>query len=84
MVRGFGPGIPVPLSANETPTAHLWKCKIWDTALDSKALKDYEPHVLHFVDELIAGMDQQRQKGGVVDLGLYFSFFAFDIMGDLG
>lgn len=67
---------------NEKPDAHLWKRRIWDAGFNSKSLREYEPHVLHFVDELITEL--KAQSGGPVDIGLYFSFFTFDIMGDLG
>lgn len=67
---------------NETPEGHVWKRRIWEAALNSKSLRNYESHVLHFVDALIAELKQQCND--VIDLGLYMSFFTFDIMGDLG
>ncbi|KAF2802071.1 cytochrome P450 [Mytilinidion resinicola] len=68
---------------NETPSEHLWKRRIWEAGFNTKALRGYEPRVMHFVDELIREVTE-RSKEGVVDLGLYLSFFTFDIMGDLG
>jgi cytochrome P450 len=68
---------------NEMPGEHLWKRRIWDAGFNSKALNGYEPRVLHFVGELIRELNEVR-KDGPVDIGLYFSFFTFDIMGDLG
>jgi cytochrome P450 len=68
---------------NETPSEHLWKRRIWEAGFNTKALRGYEPRVMHFVDELIRELTE-RSKEGVVDIGLYLSFFTFDIMGDLG
>lgn len=39
--------------------------------------------MLHFVDQLIEELDI-KSKSGVLDLGLYMSFFTFDVMGELG
>jgi cytochrome P450 family 628 len=68
---------------NETADQHLWKRRIWEAGFNTKALRGYEPRVMHFVDELIRELTEQSKKG-VVDIGLYLSFFTFDIMGDLG
>jgi len=68
---------------NEKAGEHQWKRRIWDNGFNSKALNGYEPRVLYFVNELIRELGEVR-KAGPVDLGLYFSFFTFDIMGDLG
>jgi cytochrome P450 len=68
---------------NETADQHLWKRRIWEAGFNTKALRGYEPRVMHFVDELIRELAEQS-KNGVVDIGLYLSFFTFDIMGDLG
>lgn len=68
---------------NETASQHLWKRRIWESGFNTKALRGYEPRVMYFVNELIREV-RERSKDGVVDLGLYLSFFTFDIMGDLG
>ena len=63
---------------------HTWKRRIWDVGLSSRSLRDYEPHVLHYVDKLLDALARELKKNnGVVDLGLYFSFFTFDVMGEL-
>jgi hypothetical protein len=47
--------------------------RIWDVALASKSLRD-----LKYVKELIQSLERERAKGGgVVDIGMYFSFFTF-------
>ena len=66
---------------NEVPNEHLWKRRIWDSGFNSKSLRGYEPYVLKVVDELITELKRHK---GVVDIGLYMSFFTFDIMGELG
>jgi cytochrome P450 len=68
---------------NETPEEHQWKRRIWDAGFTSKALRGYEPKMLHFVNELIETLNKVKEEGPV-DIGLYLSFFTFDIMGDLG
>jgi len=66
------------------PLNHTWKRRIWDVGLSSRSLRDYEPHVLHYVDKLLDALARELKKNnGVVDLGLYFSFFTFDVMGEL-
>ncbi|OCK85373.1 cytochrome P450 [Lepidopterella palustris CBS 459.81] len=68
----------------KTHEGHGWKRRIWDVALASKSLRDYEPRVLRYVDKLLDAVKRESQKNdGVVDMGLYFSFFTFDVMGDL-
>ncbi|OCK79910.1 cytochrome P450 [Lepidopterella palustris CBS 459.81] len=64
-------------------TDHQWRRRIWDAGFSSKALREYEPIVLHHVNELVAELSKIPENE-VVDLGLYFSFFTFDVMGDLG
>lgn len=66
------------------PEGHHWKRRIWDLAMTSKALRDYEPRVIRYVQQLVNSLDREREKnGGIVDIGLYMSFFTFDVMGDL-
>ncbi|KAI9743076.1 MAG: hypothetical protein M1818_003371 [Claussenomyces sp. TS43310] len=67
---------------NENPQDHSWKRRIWDAGFNSKAIRGYEPHVLGVVDQLIAELKRHGEK--TIDIGLYFSFFTFDIMGVLG
>ncbi|OCK75223.1 cytochrome P450, partial [Lepidopterella palustris CBS 459.81] len=69
---------------NEKPDAHMWKRRIWDAGFNSKSIREYEPHVLRIKDDLLDQLEHVRKEKGVVDLGLYFSFFTWDIMGDLG
>jgi hypothetical protein len=52
--------------------------------LASKSLREYEPRVLNYVNELLKSLEREIAKGnGIVDIGMYFSFFTFDVMGDL-
>lgn len=67
---------------NEQAEPHVWKRRIWDSGFNSKSIREYEPHILQFVDELIKELKKHGTE--VVDLGLYMSSFTFDIMGDLG
>jgi cytochrome P450 len=74
----------VHITIGKSPEGYSWKRRIWDVALASKSLRRYEPRVLKYVKELIQSLERERAKGGgVVDIGMYFSFFTFDAMGDL-
>ena len=75
-------GSPHRFLQNETADQHLWKRRIWDAGFNSKSVREYEPHVLRIVDDLIDEL--KNHVGKVTDLGLYMAFFTFDIMGDLG
>ena len=75
-------GSPHRILQNEHAEAHQWKRRIWDAGFNSKSIRDYEPHVLAIVDDLINELKEHTGKS--CDLGLYMSLFTFDIMGDLG
>jgi cytochrome P450 family 628 len=80
----MGDSSTVHITIDKSPEGHSWKRRIWDVALPSKSLREYEPRVLRYVNELIQSPERERAKGsGVVDIGMYFSFFIFDVMGDL-
>ena len=69
---------------NEKPTGHLWKRRIWEAGLNSNSIRTYEPHVLRYIDVLTKALRERSNGGKVIDLGLYMSFFTFDVMGELG
>jgi len=83
---GLNKGDPSALSimSDRSAEGHTWRRRIWDVAFTSKALREYEPRVAKFVNKLIESLERERVKGdGIVDIGMYFSFFTFDVMGDL-
>ncbi|KAF2802338.1 cytochrome P450 [Mytilinidion resinicola] len=69
---------------NEKPEGHLWKRRIWDAGFNSKSIREYEPHVLRVNEELLEKLKKLTKDGKPIDIGLYFAFFTWDIMGDLG
>jgi cytochrome P450 family 628 len=80
----LGDSSSVHIENDKSPEGHSWKRRIWDVALASKSLREYEPRVLRYVNELTESLERERAKGnGTVDIGMYFSFFTFDVMGDL-
>lgn len=48
---------------------------------DDPALRDYEPRLLHYVDELIEKLS--ARSGQTVNASAWFNFYSFDVMGDL-
>jgi hypothetical protein len=52
--------------------------------LNSNSIRAYEPHVLRYIDVLTKAFRERSKGGKVIDLGLYMSFFTFDVMGELG
>ncbi|KAJ6495411.1 high nitrogen upregulated cytochrome P450 monooxygenase 2 [Mycena sanguinolenta] len=60
--------------------AHAAKRRVWNRALTSSAIRDYEPLVAKRAHQLVSCL---RDSGGVVDLVHWFNLFSFDVMGDL-
>jgi cytochrome P450 len=69
---------------NEKLAGHLWKRRILEAGLNSNSIRAYEPHVLRYIDVLTKAFRERSKGGKVIDLGLYMSFFTFDVMGELG
>jgi cytochrome P450 len=78
----MGDSTNVNITNDQTHEGHAWKRRIWDGAFSSKSLREYEPRVLGFVEMLIKSLEREGLKGPV-DIGMYASFFTFDVMGDL-
>lgn len=71
-------------SLNQTrdPEAHRARRRAWDRAFSMKALASYEPRVGKKCDKLIEQL--YARKDEVIDIQKWASFFAFDVMGDVG
>lgn len=51
------------------------------TSANDTALRDYEPRVAHYTDQLIAAIE--RSLGKPMNVTDWFNYYSFDIMGDL-
>ncbi|KAF7344421.1 hypothetical protein MSAN_01923300 [Mycena sanguinolenta] len=63
-----------------TGEAHAARRRVWNRALTSSAVREYEPLVAKRASQLISCL---RDKGGIVDLVHWFDLFSLDVMGDL-
>ncbi|RMD44762.1 hypothetical protein DV735_g306, partial [Chaetothyriales sp. CBS 134920] len=60
---------------------HAVRRKTWDRGLGSKALRDYEPRVEEYTQQLLALL--KKRDDGPVDAAQIFNFYSFDVMGDM-
>lgn len=60
---------------------HSIRRKTWDKGLGSKALRDYEPRVEQFSQQLLTVL--AKKAGTPVNVSTLFNFYSFDVMGDL-
>nr|GAT50702.1 predicted protein [Mycena chlorophos] len=74
------------LLTTRRPDAHAVRRRVWNRALSSETLKEFEALLLKRVQQLIDrldGMVKDGQGAAAVDLAAWFSYFAFDFMGDM-
>ncbi|KAJ7137801.1 cytochrome P450 [Mycena epipterygia] len=60
--------------------AHAAKRRVWNRAMTSAAIRDYDPLVSKRATQLISRLGEQN---GTIDLVAWFDLFALDLMGDL-
>ncbi|KAJ7685627.1 high nitrogen upregulated cytochrome P450 monooxygenase 2 [Mycena polygramma] len=60
--------------------AHTTKRRVWNRAMTSSSIRDYEPLIVKRVGQLLERLDDQN---GAVDLVYWFDLFALDLVGDL-
>jgi hypothetical protein len=60
---------------------HALRRRIWSPAFSDKAIRGYEKRIQPYVDELARKIEEF--KGGVVNVGDWFNFFGYDVMGDV-
>ncbi|KAK4550276.1 hypothetical protein LTR36_003243 [Oleoguttula mirabilis] len=60
---------------------HTSRRKVWDRGFSSKALRDYEPRVQKYAEQLLGQLD--ARVGQSVNVTDWFNFYSFDVMGDL-
>ncbi|KAJ7306273.1 high nitrogen upregulated cytochrome P450 monooxygenase 2 [Mycena albidolilacea] len=63
-----------------TGEIHTAKRRVWNRAMTSVAVREYEPLIVNRASQLISRL---REQSGAVDLVRWFNLFAFDLMGDL-
>ncbi|KAK8044498.1 cytochrome p450 monooxygenase [Apiospora rasikravindrae] len=60
---------------------HAPKRKLWDYAFTTQALNDYEDRIERYTNQLLGRIEEQ--KGAAFDIRRWFSFYTFDVMGEL-
>ncbi|KAH8810085.1 cytochrome P450 [Flagelloscypha sp. PMI_526] len=65
------------------PPEHKRQRRIWDRALNATALHAYESGIVAKTTEMIEQI-RSRCASGPLDMTEWFSFFVFDVMGELG
>ncbi|KAH6967869.1 cytochrome P450 [Ilyonectria sp. MPI-CAGE-AT-0026] len=70
-----------PLNMIRDRNEHHARRKIWDRGFNAQALRDYEPRVTKYTDELLARLAESQ--GTVINAADWFNFYSFDVMGDL-
>lgn len=62
---------------------HSRRRRIWDQGFSSRALRDYEPRVSRYTEQLIQAIDRVVAAGKPMDVSRWFSYYSFDVMGEL-
>ncbi|CEJ93656.1 hypothetical protein VHEMI09232 [[Torrubiella] hemipterigena] len=60
---------------------HARRRRTWDLGFGAKALRNYEPRVSIYTDQLLKKV--QESKDTPLDMAQWFNFYSFDVMGDL-
>ncbi|KAK1993409.1 benzoate 4-monooxygenase cytochrome P450 [Colletotrichum falcatum] len=60
--------------------AHSKRRKAWEYGFTSKSLREYEPRVLKYTSQLLAGIE--ASAGTKFNASLWFNFYSFDVMGE--
>ncbi|KAJ7682318.1 cytochrome P450 [Mycena polygramma] len=71
---------PTPPITGLVGEAHIARRRVWNRAMTSSSIRDYEPLIAKRVSQLLPRLDEQN---GTVDLVCWFDSFAIDLMGDL-
>ncbi|KAF4956783.1 hypothetical protein FGADI_3565 [Fusarium gaditjirri] len=75
----FHPAISLHMSRDKND--HSCRRRAWDRAFSSKALRDYEPRVVKYTNQLLDRLEQSQAT--TIDISKWFKFYSFDTMGDL-
>ncbi|KAJ5817645.1 Cytochrome P450 [Penicillium robsamsonii] len=71
----------VSLQMVRNKQVHAQRRKAWDQGFSTRALRDYEPRVSHYTEQLIQVIE--REVGNQINMAQWFNYYSFDVMGDL-
>ncbi|KAH8649991.1 benzoate 4-monooxygenase cytochrome P450 [Xylariales sp. PMI_506] len=71
----------VSLQTVRGKTEHIPRRKVWDQGFSAKALRDYEPRIIDYTNQLLAQLSKQEDQP--IDVSDWSNFYSFDVMGDL-
>ncbi|OQE44781.1 hypothetical protein PENCOP_c002G03928 [Penicillium coprophilum] len=60
---------------------HAQRRKVWDQGFSTRALRDYEPRVFRYTEQLVQVLE--REVGNQINIAQWFNYYSFDVMGDL-
>ncbi|CRG89071.1 Cytochrome P450 3A13 [Talaromyces islandicus] len=71
----------VSVHSDRDKKRHARRRRTWDHAFSTSALRDYEHRVSKYSSQLLSVVSDQI--GRAIDMGRWFNYYSFDIMGDL-
>ncbi|KAJ5356144.1 Cytochrome P450 [Penicillium concentricum] len=71
----------VSLQMVRNKQVHAQRRKAWDQGFSTRALRDYEPRVSYYTEQLIQVIE--REVGNQINMAQWFNYYSFDVMGDL-
>ncbi|KAJ5308716.1 Cytochrome P450 [Penicillium antarcticum] len=69
------------LQTDRNKQTHAQRRKAWDRGFSTRALRDYEPRITLYTDQLIAGIE--KHVGSPMNMTPWFNYYSFDVMGDM-
>ena len=67
------------IQSTKDPIAHRWRRNIWAQSQGVAAINEFQPFLLHHIDTFLKKLNESK----TIDIGQWFTFLSFDIMGDL-
>lgn len=67
------------IQAVKDPIAHRWRRNIWAQSQGVVAINEFQPFLLQHIDLFLKKLNDSK----IIDIGQWFTFLSFDIMGDL-
>ncbi|KLO12993.1 high nitrogen upregulated cytochrome P450 monooxygenase 2 [Schizopora paradoxa] len=72
---------PLAISSIREPQKHAQRRAVWNKAFSSTALKEYDPLLIHRVQQLVECLEDNANVE--IDLTYWFNCYTFDFMGDM-
>ncbi|KNG45777.1 isotrichodermin c-15 hydroxylase [Stemphylium lycopersici] len=79
---GFVAEVASGIIGADTET-HTYQRRLLAPAFSAQGMQRQEPLIRQHVDQLFRCFEEHRVEGQSIDLGKWFNFFSFDIIGDL-